>query len=78
MNAEQLIAFIEQQTKPQIPITVDLWSVKEIAAFLKMSESSVRERIVTADGFPKPKRLKTNRGLSHPRWKAAEVIRWAG
>jgi len=42
---------------PKIPVEVDLWSVREIAALLKRSEAVVRERIVTLPGFPKAIRL---------------------
>lgn len=42
---------------PRIPITVDLWSVKEIAAYLKRSKAVARERITALPGFPQAIRL---------------------
>lgn len=60
-----------------IPIEVDLWGTAEIAAYLKMSAKVVSERIVTLPGFPQAIRLPNTRGgRGHPRWKAAEVIKW--
>lgn len=62
---------------PRIPITVDLWSVREIAAYLKRSEAVVRERIVTLPGFPQAIRLPSQgNGRGQPLWKARQVIEW--
>jgi hypothetical protein len=77
MNPDQLIEFIDRQSKPQIPITVDLWSVREIAAFLKYSEHQVRNRVTLHPSFPKAIRLPVEgSGHAKPRWKAREVIKW--
>ena len=63
---------------PRIPITVDLWSIKEIAAYLKRSEAVVRERITALPGFPQAIRLPVlgSKGRGQPLWKAKEVIAW--
>lgn len=64
---------------PRIPVTVDLWSVREIAAYLKRSEPVVRERITALPGFPQAIRLPVvgGKGRGQPLWKASEVIAWA-
>jgi hypothetical protein len=61
---------------PRIPIMVDLWSVKEIAAYLKRSEAVVRERITALPGFPQAIRLPVARskGRGQSLRKAKEVI----
>ncbi|HEB94364.1 MAG TPA: hypothetical protein ENI94_13070 [Gammaproteobacteria bacterium] len=71
---EQLLKLIQ----PQIPITVDLWSVREIAAYLKRNPNNVRDRVTKLPGFPTPIRLPTESGKrGQPLWKAKEVIAWA-
>jgi predicted DNA-binding transcriptional regulator AlpA len=59
-----------------IPIEHDLWGAVEIADYLKMSESHIRQRILPLPGFPQAIRLAYNGRSSHPRWKAIEVIQW--
>jgi predicted DNA-binding transcriptional regulator AlpA len=64
--------------QPRIPIEVDLWGTKEIAAYLKMIASQVGQRYAPRPDFPKAIRLPTHDGhRSHPRWKAVDVIAWA-
>lgn len=61
-----------------IPLTVDLWSTREVAQFLKHTEKTTRDKIVAKPDFPRPIRISTGaRGRGHPRWKAREVIAWA-
>lgn len=75
---DQLAEAIALHMPTPIPLSVDLWSSKEIAAYLKKSEREVIERVVVVPGFPQAIRLPTLRGSkSHPRWKAIEVIEWA-
>ena len=63
--------------RPQIPISVDLWSVREIAAYLKRSQTAVRDRITKQTTFPQPIRLPSEKGRGQPLWRASEVIAWA-
>ena len=74
---DQLAAAIAGYMPPTIPLSVALWSLAEIAAFLKMSPHSVRQRIVPLPGFPQAIRLPSGKTKPHPRWKAKEVIAWA-
>lgn len=73
----KLVAAIGAQLKPTIPVDIDLWDVSTIAAFLKRSDSNVRERICPLPDFPKAIRLPSQNGRGHPLWKASEVIAWA-
>ena len=79
MNQIERLLDAINNLSPRIPITVDLWSVREIAAYLKRSEAVVRERITALPGFPQAIRLPVagSRGRGQPLWKAKEVIAWA-
>lgn len=75
-DISQLLNVIDRLS-PRIPLSVDLWSTHEIAAYLKRSESAVRDRVVHTLGFPKAIRIPSGtKGRSHPLWKASEVIAW--
>jgi len=52
MNQIEMLLDAINNLSPRIPIAVDLWSVREIAAYLKRSEAVVRERITALPGFP--------------------------
>ena len=60
-----------------LPIDIDLWSAREIAAYLKVSPRQVTERYAPLLDFPRPIRLPANKGNGHARWKASEIITWA-
>jgi hypothetical protein len=60
-----------------IPLSVDLWSSKELGAYFKKTPEVVMERIVPLPSFPLPIYLPTTKGRGHPRWKASQVIQWA-
>lgn len=74
---ERLADAIERRMKPVLPLSVALWDMATIAAYLQRDTDSVRERIACLPDFPKPIRLPsaTKRG-AHPLYKAAEVIAW--
>jgi len=78
MNQIEMLLDAINNLSPRIPITVDLWSIKEIAAYLKRSEAVVRERITALPGFPQAIRLPVlgGKGRGQPLWKAKEVIAW--
>lgn len=67
-----------KRLSPHIPAYQDFWSVREIAFLLKRSENVVRDHIVHLPDFPAPYRLpsRSNKGRSHPLWRAAEVLEW--
>ena len=75
-----LVGLLERMAnRPQIPISIDLWSKDEIAAYLKLGPRTVRERTTKLPGFPQAIYLPTQsgKGRAHPLWKAKEVIEWA-
>ena len=74
----RLAAELARQMRPPIPIEIDLWDIATIAAYLKRSESVVRERMACLPDFPKAIRLpstKTARGQAL--YRAREIIDWA-
>ena len=78
MNQLEMLLDAIKNLSPRIPVTVDLWSVKEIASYLKRSEAVVRERITVLPGFPQAIRspVAASKGRGQPLWKAKEVIAW--
>lgn len=61
-----------------IPVTVDLWDLRCIGAYLKRSPEVVRENYACRSDFPRPVKLpSTGSGRSHALYKAREVVAWA-
>lgn len=75
---EEFARKIAEAVRPTLPVEIDLWDVKTIAAYLKRDTAVVRERIVCLPSFPAAIRLPNIKGQRmHPLWKASEVIAWA-
>lgn len=74
---EILKAILRLLTEQNIPVEVDLWDTEHIAAYLKRSYATVRDKILPLPSFPKPIRIQTANGTGHPLYKAREVIAWA-
>lgn len=74
---EILRAILQKLTEQKIPLEVDLWDTEHIAAYLKRSYSTVRDKIIVRPDFPKPIRINPTKERSHPLYKAREVIEWA-
>lgn len=78
IELEELAHKIAEAMRPAMPVEIDLWDVKTIAAYLKRDPAVVRERICCLPGFPAAIRLPNAKGQRmHPLWKATEVIAWA-
>jgi hypothetical protein len=75
---ELLVHKIAEAVRPSMPVEIDLWDVKTIAAYLKRDSAVVRERICCLPTFPAAIRIPNAQGQRmHPLWKASEVIAWA-
>ena len=74
---EILAAILQKLSEKTIPVEIDLWDASHIAAYLKRSHSTVRDRILPLPSFPKAIRIQTSNGTGHPLYKAREVVRWA-
>ncbi|WP_141202414.1 hypothetical protein [Thiomonas delicata] len=78
VDLDALASAIALRIARPVPIDIELWSAKEIAAYLKVGPRQVSERYALMPGFPKTIRLPTVAGVrGTPRWSAAEVIQWA-
>jgi hypothetical protein len=74
---EILAAILQKLSEKSIPVEVDLWDTEHIAAYLKYSHSTVRDKILPLPSFPRPICIRTANGSGLPRYKAREVIKWA-
>lgn len=74
---ERLAAAISRHVQPRIPISHDLWSAKEVAAYLKITPEYFLTIEPKLKDFPCQIRLAMGTRRGHPLYKAAEVIRWA-
>lgn len=73
----RLIEAIRDNTNG-IPVEIALWDTTQIARYLRMSVSEVRDHVTHLPDFPTPIRFQSRTGrLGHPRWTAVEVIKWA-
>lgn len=73
---DKLAQAISIHLKPPIPLSIDLWDIATIAAFLKRDPQVVRERMACMPEFPKAIRLPTKNGRTQPLYKAKEIIEW--
>jgi hypothetical protein len=71
---DEMMRAEEEKQGPRIPLSVDLWDVQWISAYLKRSPEVVRG-IVKMSGFPKPVCL-PGAGKSHRLYLAREVVAW--
>lgn len=81
MTTEEILErLLEHLSKPApvLPVSIDLWDTRHIAAYLKRSVDTVRDDIITLPSFPRPVRLPV-RGVNRAQalYKAREVIAWA-
>ena len=59
-----------------LPIEIQLWTTQDIGSYLKIDPNKVVQRYASLPDFPKRIEIPTAEGrITHPRWKAAEVIR---
>lgn len=76
-NIERLAQAIAERLERRAPFADTLWSGKECADYLIVSERHFMERIASTHGFPDPVRAITaERGRGRPRWYAGEVVKW--
>ena len=75
---ERLLEHLSKPTAVPLPVAIDVWDTRNIAAYLKRSVDTVRDDIVTLPTFPKPIRLPVRSATrAHALYKAREVIAWA-
>ena len=55
-------------------VDFDLWTLRDIAQYMKFSVKHVRENIISQDGFPEPIYLTDSK--RNPRWNGCAVRVW--
>lgn len=74
----RLAAELAKQLRPRIPVEIDLWDIATISAYVKRSESVVRERMACLPDFPKAIRLPSTRSVrGQALYRANDIIKWA-
>ncbi len=63
---KQILRALENQSKPK------LWKIDDIADYFSMSRSTVEQKIISSESFPKPFTINN----THPRWLPDEVVKW--
>lgn len=54
-----------------------LWTVNDVAEFLRISPRHLRERIMAIDSeFPRPIHLPAEKGQGAQRWQPAQIRQW--
>lgn len=53
----------------------ELWTIDHIARYMNAAYKYTRDYIVKVQGFPKPRKITTDRGTMK-RWNASEVRAW--
>lgn len=74
---KQFAAELAKLVRPSMPIDIALWDAETIGTYLNRDPVVVRQRYTVRPDFPKAIRLPSAKGLSHPLYKATEVIAWA-
>lgn len=77
-TAIALLSDIAQLMRRQASQDDDLWTADDVAAYLKLSKSTVQQRIIGKVGFPRPVILPTAHDSSGggKRYLAKEVKAW--
>lgn len=55
----------------------DLWDAEDIAHYLRMSKSTVQNKVLTLNNFPKAVVLPTGQQKPARRWVASEIKAWS-
>lgn len=74
IDIDTLAAAVASRMSRQVPIEVALWDYADIAAYLRRSDHTVKNRYAVMPDFPKAIRLE---GKGHPLYEAMEVVAWA-
>jgi len=54
-----------------------LWDMKAIGKYMRLSVSTVQQRVITTNGFPRAIKLPTTNNGGQRRWKPTEIKAWA-
>lgn len=68
---------LTQLKRPQIPPEDELWTVEDIAIYLKLAADTTERRVVTRPDFPAPIQPCQTGKRAAKRWFAIDVRAWA-
>ena len=71
--AEQILEKVEQKARVPSP----LWTVEDIAYFLKLSPRHVKDRVIKTPGFPAAVPVQGAGRRPTLRWRSEDIVRWA-
>ena len=74
---QKILLEILNELKAQNAATGELWTVDDVARYLRLSKSSVQSRVIGKSGFPRAVRIPTEAGMGGGRrWYRKEVVAW--
>ncbi|MCY1275931.1 hypothetical protein D9M70_245830 [compost metagenome] len=73
----ELQALIEQLRRPAVSPADELWTIADIATYIKLSADTTERRVVTRPDFPAPVQPCPGGQKAQKRYFADEVIKWA-
>lgn len=78
IDYEKLAETIAQKLRLLPPADRVIWSGKDCAKYLGVSERHFGDRVSKSHGFPEPIRLPDEHGnRGHARWHAVDIQEWA-
>ena len=72
-----LNVLIEKLSAPRVALNDELWTVDEVATYMKLAPDTVGRRVVTRPDFPVPVQPCGTGKNAQKRWFAGAVITWA-
>ena len=74
---EKLLLEILNELRSLHSDNAEIWTVDDIANYVRLSRSSVQSRIICRKDFPRAIRIPTDSGMGGRRWYSKEVKHWA-
>lgn len=75
---DQISREIASNQRPTIALRDTYWSARQVGEYLDVSPRHVTERLSSLPDFPKAKRMPSEKGRGHLRWRASEIVAWMG
>ncbi|MES1192665.1 MAG: hypothetical protein ABUS47_16510 [Steroidobacter sp.] len=74
---ERLAAELAARMPVQFPVDIDVWTSREVAAYLKCNPRQVLDRYAPMTSFPEAIRLPNGKGgFGNPKWHARDIVEW--
>lgn len=76
INYDELATAIAKKIHALTPAERVLWTPKQCAEYISVSERHFMDRVAKTHGFPKPIQLPSQKAHGATRWLAVEVQNW--